>query len=103
MSKEFLTIIRNEEIGNISINKSVFEELVVSALSEDEEISLNRKDVVCRIDEDKLVVDVNIKVLRGLNFTSKGEEVQEVVFKQLRNYTDQKAAAINVNIVGFFI
>ena len=103
MSKEFLTIIKNPEIGNISLNKSVFEELVVSVLAEDEEISVNRKDITCHLEEDRLVIEVGIKVLRGLNFTAKGEEVQEAVFKQLRNFTGQKPAEVNVNINGFFI
>lgn len=103
MAQEYINLTESNDHGVLALNSSVFNQIA--------EISIGRvqhcypakenKSVVVKINQDKLVVNVDVRLARGINIQHTCEQLQNKIYTNIFHTTEVKASEINIKVVGF--
>lgn len=97
--------ISDNENGIIALKKDVFASIALIAVQEEKGVILEsgafKKTVVCKIEEDKVKLSIDLKIRYGQNVQKTCKNVQNRVAKAILDMTEVKADMIDVNVIGF--
>lgn len=107
MALDYIILKDKTENGMIAINKSVFESIAEISMQDIEDIktSINpfNKPIQIKIEDNKLVIAVDVKVRYGANVNATCEKVQNKIYENIAYMTDFKPNEVTVNVAGFEI
>ena len=107
MAKEFIELESDNKLGNVTLNKSVFSSIATNVIEEVENVKLVegtkpfKSGIVTRIEDNKLYVNVPIKVLYTANVTDVCANLQNKIFESISYMTNFKPESIQIEVVGF--
>ncbi len=106
MAQEYILIKEKEETGMIALERGVFE--TISQISVDEEEAVTflentvlKKNIQCKIVENRLNVAVEVKVKYGANVNQVCEQLQERIASNIYQMTNLKCNVIDIKVNGF--
>lgn len=92
----------------IGLSTAVFESIVAFSLEDIKGIKLVpatrfRKNVTCKVEDDKLNFNLSLTVKTGNNVNEICRRVQNHVIKVVYNMTDFDDVIVNIDVRGFYI
>jgi len=97
--------ISDNENGIITLKKDVFTSIAFIAVQEEKGIQLEsgafKKSVICKIEDEKVKLSVDIKIRYGQNVQKTCKNVQNRIFKAIQDMTEVKVEVVDVNVIGF--
>ena len=97
--------ISDNENGIITLKNDVFTSIAFIAVQEETGIQIDtgafKKAVTCKIEDEKVHVSVAIKIRYGQNVQKTCKNVQNRIFKAIKDMTEVKVDNIDVNVIGF--
>lgn len=108
MSKEYILISENNDMGTIALNRSVFESIVENSEHEVEGVyTLNTSQfsntVVVKVVDNKLNIVVNIHLKYGTNVLQVCQNLQHRISENVLNSTGITPSKIDINVLTFAI
>ncbi len=105
MAQEYVAM-NSKEKGLCAINTKVFETITQICVSEEKGISLGdpnvfKTPVSCKMIDDKLVLQVNIKVDYHAKVNEVSQLLQTKIYDSIKHMTDCKVNTITINVEGF--
>ncbi|MEA5026426.1 MAG: Asp23/Gls24 family envelope stress response protein [Erysipelotrichaceae bacterium] len=107
MAYEYLNLKSDSgDNSKIALSKGVFEAIVKTTLNEDAKAVLPdqtafSKSIVCKIINNNLNINVDIRVKYGSNVNDICERLQEKIFQNIYHMTDIKCYFIDIKVIGF--
>lgn len=106
MAQEYIEVMKENSLGEIHINKSVIEEIARINIGEIKGVHIVsgsfKKGVNCFISKEGLIkVECEIKYNYGINAERTSRQIQDKVFKAVKQQCDVAIDQIDVNVVGF--
>ncbi len=107
MAKEYIELEPGNEYGVISLNKSVFSTIAKNVIDEDENVVIAegtkpfKAGVVTKVENNKLTLNVPIKVNHQANVSDVCLNLQNKIFESISYMTDYKPDAISIQVIGF--
>ncbi|MCR5230143.1 MAG: Asp23/Gls24 family envelope stress response protein [Solobacterium sp.] len=108
MAQDYV-VVKNTGVNNgrIAINKSVFQAISEITIKDIENVKAAEgkfaKPVTLKIDDNKLMIEADIKVAYGANVNATCGLVQSKIYENIVFMTGYKPAEITVNVIGFDI
>jgi uncharacterized alkaline shock family protein YloU len=97
--------ISDNENGIITLKNDVFTSIALIAVQEESGIQVDtgtfKKSVTCKIDDGKVKLSVAIKIRYGQNVQKTCNNVQNRIFKAIKDMTEVKVDNIDINVIGF--
>ncbi|MDY6062705.1 MAG: Asp23/Gls24 family envelope stress response protein [Erysipelotrichaceae bacterium] len=105
MAQEYIYLNESNESGKLALNNDVFKEITNISIGHVEGCYCSSKkekdNVQIKINDDKLLVNVNVKLKHGININQTCEKLQNKIFLNIFQTTDIKPEVINIKVVGF--
>ncbi len=108
MAQEYLLLEEGNEIGKISLSKTVFElisDITVEELENIEKAPSGKfsQSIHCKIEKNQLSVAVNVKVKYGANVNAECERLQHRIHQNILQMTNIDCNKIHITVSGFDI
>ncbi len=105
MAQEYVAM-SNKEKGLIAINTKVLETIAEICVGEEKGVNLSdsnvfKTPVVCKMVDDKLVLQVSIKVDYNTKVNEVSRLLQTKIYENISHMTDCKVNTITINVDGF--
>lgn len=105
MAQEYLAM-KNKEKGLIAINTTVFETIAKICVEEEKNVTLSdvsyfKNAINCKMENDKLVLDLSVKVDYNANVNEVCSKLQTRIYDNVKFMTDCVADTITINVKGF--
>ena len=107
MAKEFIELESNNDLGTVTLNKTVFSTITSNVIEETEQVKLIegtkpfKSGVTTRIEDNKLYISVPIKIAYNANVTDVCASLQNKIFESISYMTNFKPESIEIEVVGF--
>ena len=107
MAQEYLAI-KGKENGMVAISTNVIETSAKICVDEDTDSTLGdtsyfKNAIDCKMEEDKIVLTVKVKVNYNANVNEVCSRLQTNIYDNVKHMTDCRIDAINVIVSGFTI
>ncbi len=101
--QEYILCEPQNDLGIIALSKESFETIAAIAISENNEVVVNKSKryVTCKIIEGKLDIEAEIKFKYGSDVNSITQKLQEKIYQAVIDMTGFKTNKIDIKIVGF--
>lgn len=105
--KDYILIQNSDEgLGQIAVSKNVINDIVLNAIENDKNISLDeirgiKTAPVVVFNEDDIVIDLKVRVQYGQDVEKSCLALQNELRKQLALMVEYHNPVINFNVVGF--
>ncbi len=105
MAQEYVAL-NNKEKGLIAINTKVFESIAQLCVEEEEFVNLAdaqifQSAVNCKIVDEKLTLQVNIKVDYNAKVNEVSQKLQSKIYDSIKHMSDCIVDSITINVSGF--
>lgn len=105
MKQEYVAM-ANKENGLIAINTKVLETIASICVDEEKGVNLSTSNVfktpvVCKMVNDNLVLQVNVKVDYNTKVNEISKKLQTKIYDNVSHMADCKVNTITINVVGF--
>ncbi|MGI6608178.1 MAG: Asp23/Gls24 family envelope stress response protein [Erysipelotrichaceae bacterium] len=99
---------RDQHIGIIGLSTAVFESIAAFSFDDIEGIkvvpdSRFKKNVVCKVEDGKININLNVTVKTGNNVNEICRKAQNHIVKCIDNMTDFNDIIVNLDVKGFYI
>lgn len=105
-AQDFILLKELDTFGEVHIQKQVFTNIAVNAISDVKNAQLldrrGQKELVSKILDNDLIIDLSIKVLYGQNVNEITMSVQEKIAQNIEFMTGFKCDCINIKVDGFY-
>ena len=102
--QEYIVDDNENSNGLIAISKESLERIAEITALESEDIVVDKKRfATCKINEGKLVINIDVKLKYGANVNAVVSTLQQKIHKNILNMTGQNAEIVNVKITSFEI
>ena len=107
MAKEYIELEPGNEYGVISLNKTVFSTIAKNVIEEDENVQIAegskpfKNGIVTKVEDNKLTLNVPIKVNHKANVSDVCLNLQNKIFESISYMTDYKPDSISIQLIGF--
>ena len=107
MAKEIIELEATNDLGTVTLNKSVFSTIASNVLEEVENVKLVegnkpfKTGVTTRIEDNKLYVNIPVKIAYNANVTDVCANLQNKIFESISYMTNFKPESIKIDVVGF--
>lgn len=107
MAQEYLAI-KGKENGMVAISTNVIETIAKICVDEDKDSSLGdtsyfKNAINCKMVEDKIVLNLKVKVNYNANVNEVCSRLQTQIFDNVKHMTDCRIDTITVEVTGFAI
>ena len=108
MAQDYVMLNEEKDDSMIAINKSVFKAITEISIDDIENAvrlpdTRFAKPLSVKIENNKLLISVDIKIKYGANVNATCELVQNRIYENVLLMTGFKASDITVNVIGFEI
>ena len=107
MAKEFIELQANDDLGTVSLNKSVFSTIAYNVIEEVENVQLVegskpfKTGISTRIEENRLYLTIPVKIVYNANVTDVCMNLQNKIFESISYMTNFEPESIEIEVVGF--
>lgn len=103
MAQEYIKLNETNENGILALNSSVFDEIAELSVNKVSDCYLSKqgKSVNVKINKDKLILNINVKLKQNINVQNVCEQLQNKIYDNIFQTTEIKVSQININVVGF--
>ena len=107
MAQEYIALRENNDRGVIALSTAAFQAIAKNVIDEDEKLQLAagsnpfKYPLVCKIVNDQLVLNVDVKVKYSTNVNAACNSVQSKIFENIEHMTGYKPDIIDIRVVGF--
>lgn len=106
MAQEYICIKKTNDLGHIAINKKVFESIARIEIGEEEtqlipDSTRFKNAVNCKISNDSLVLNVDLKINYQLNVNEICSRLQDKIYHSILHMTGVKMDLIDIKVTGF--
>lgn len=106
MAQEYIAIKQKNDIGMIALSKSVFQTIAAIAIEEDENVVLGEMSpfkypLSCKIQNDKLLINLDIKVKYNVNVNEVCSRLQNRIYDSITHMSDYTPDVIDIKVNGF--
>ncbi len=106
MAREYLELTPRNSIGVIALTTSSFQTIAQNVIEEDELVALGeatrfKYPLNCKIVDDQLVINIELKVKYGVNVSEACAKVQAKIFDNISHMCDYTPDIIDIKVVGF--
>ena len=106
MAQEYICIRKTSDVGQIAINKKVFESIARIEIDEEQnqlvpDSSRFKNAVNCKIDKDSIILTIDIKVGYQLNVNEICSRLQDKIYNSILHMTGVKMDLIDIKVTGF--
>ncbi|NLW28962.1 MAG: Asp23/Gls24 family envelope stress response protein [Erysipelothrix sp.] len=103
---EYMDVKFKNELGEVHINKSVFEWIARNIVEEMKGVDIVdgsfKKGVVCTLSKEGLLkIEIEVKLDYGMNAERTSRTIQENVINNIKNSTDVVADQVDISVIGF--
>lgn len=106
MAQEYVLSKEKSELGNIAINKKVFE--LIAQIEVEEEAPFVLPDssrfknaVNCKIADDQLILTVDVKVSYSKNVNDVCARLQNRIVESIKHMSGYEVDQVNIKVTGF--
>ena len=106
MAQEYFAINTSSSTGIFGLTKEVFVTIAELAISESNQAELGEntrfhRAITCKLTQDKMMINAEVKVKYGLNVNEVCLDLQKRIYSAIYNMSDIKVDFIDVKVVGF--
>jgi uncharacterized alkaline shock family protein YloU len=107
MAKEFILLEAKDDLGTVSLNKSVFSTIATNVIDEEDNVQLFegtkpfKGGVTTRIEDNKLFLHIPVRIQYNANVTDICANLQNRIFESISYMTEFKPESIEIEVVGF--
>ena len=107
MAQEYIALKERNNAGLIALNKSAFRTIAKIVVEEDENLKLAESatpfnySIVCKIQNDQLLISADVKVKYSANVNDACNKVQGKIFENIEHMTGYTPDVIDIRVVGF--
>ena len=107
MAKEFIQLTSKDDLGTVTLNKSVFSTIAANVIEEVDHVQIFESNkpfkngITTRIEDNKLFFNIPGKIDYNANVTDVCSALQNKIFESISYMTDHKPEAIQIDVVGF--
>ncbi len=107
MAKEFIQLSSKDDLGTVSLNKSVFSTIAANVVEEVDHVEIFesskpfKNGITTRIEDNKLFLNIPVKIDYNANVTDVCANLQNKIFESISYMTDHKPEEIQIDVVGF--
>lgn len=107
MAKDFIELPSKDDLGTVTLYKGVFSTIAANVIEEVENVKLVettkpfKNGITTRIDQNKLFLNIPVKIVYTANVTDVCASLQNKVFESISYMTDYKPENIQIDVVGF--
>lgn len=107
MAKEYIELQSNDDLGTVTLNKSVFSTIAKNVIDEMDNVQLVegtkpfKTGISTQIEENKLYLTVPVKIVYNVNVTDVCANLQNKIFESISYMTNFEPESIEIEVVGF--
>lgn len=106
MAQEYIAVKGKNELGMIAINKTVFQTIAQIAVEEEDKVVLAessafKSPLTCKIADDQLVLNVDIKVHYSANVNECCARLQNRIYDSIKHMSEYAPDVIDIRVTGF--
>ena len=107
MAKEFIELESDNNLGAVTLNKTVFSSIANNVIDEMDDVRIAegtkpfKNGIVTRIEDNKLYINVPVKIVYTANVTDVCANLQNKIFESISYMTNFKPESIQIDVVGF--
>lgn len=104
VAQDFITLNQFNDIGQVHIQKDVFNSIAIYACDEEKRAVVEghaRKHIVSKIIDNQLLISLDVKIQYGQNVNEVSESLQSKIAQMIEHMTGFKCSHVDVSVIGF--
>lgn len=107
MAQEYIAVKQKHDLGLVALSKNVFETIAQIAVEEADGLALDdpfnpfKNSIICKIQNDQLILTVNVKVKYDINVKEACANLQNAIHDNIAHMTDYTPDVIDIRVAGF--